>query len=1021
MVLRAACVRLFVLPALFVAMGGNLGWGAPRTGAPEVDIQSWTFRDGLPDERITSIQQTAEGFLWVGTEQGLARFDGWTFVPVAIQSTPGASAGITPVRVTAQCVDAQNQLWFGTESQGLFRLSASTGSLHAVSAGLAGERVFCLGSDESGTVWIGTEKGLVRQQGGVFTRIAAEPGVTDPTVLGLQVTRSNGVWVTTRAGLRKYQEGKMLRGAFDPEASGQKAPFLGVFEDRAGSLWGFGDTYLLNLSENRRFNYFRGGGATQLQVWSICEGRAGQLWIGTSGQGLFYFGGSRFYAVDLREGRDHSDVRTVFADREGQLWVGTQRGLVRLREKVVRWFTGPGGAATCLAEDPDGRVWAGFEHGGMVSGRAGVLEMPGATAPLAGQNLISTLYARGDGSLWVGTLGTGMYRIKDGRAMHYSLAHGLSDDTILAVCGTTGGRVWVSTADGRLHRYLEHLVATFDQRNGLTGHPITAIARSRDGGLWLGTEQGEILRFQAERFQVLPQVPEFRGKRVTALREPVKNRLWAGTHGGGLACHAEGQWRVWKAETGLPDDQVIGVQESLSGEIWVATTKGVSRLPARAGAAGTNRTEQLPVLVEFSRERAEDGVGWPRSLRSRDGALWFATGNGVVSFQPEDLRLAAPASTVHLESVRANGELASWPLVRAAAGVKGSLMELPARLRDVEIGFTAPSLAHPERTRFRHKLEGFDPDWLDSTVTRRARYGRLPAGEYQFRVMASDAEGAWTGRETQLGLVVPAPLWRTPWAIALETLVLVTAVASVVRVVSHRRLRRQLARLEQQRAMERERARIAQDMHDELGAKLTKISYLSERARNDLDDASSTSKKLNSIAVTSQELMHSLDEIVWAVNPKNDTLEHLAAYLGQYAAEYLQNTTVDHELRIPGYLPDYALTAEVRHNLFLAFEEALGNALKHSGASRVRVAMAVEARGFIIQITDNGRGLQGSGGGDGNGPGQTGRRGAGGSGLRGMRDRLIRSGGQCEVRSQPGAGTTIELSIPLPAGERKLS
>jgi len=346
---------------------------------------------------------------------------------------------------------------------------------------------------------------------------------------------------------------------------------------------------------------------------------------------------------------------------------------------------------------------------------------------------------------------------------------------------------------------------------------------------------------------------------------------------------------------------------------------------------------------------------------------------------------------------------------RLAAASSAAALRLPSGLRDLELQFTAPSLTFPERTRFRHQLEGFDPDWQDSPGNRRARYGRLPAGEYRFRVTASDAEGSWTGAETELALVVPPPWWLSPWIVVLEG----TLAATAARKLSHRRLRRQLARVQAQQAMERERSRIARDMHDELGSKLTRINFLCERARNELAEVSPAANKLDSIASTSRDLLHSLDEIVWAVDPRNDSLEHLVAYLGQYTAEYLQNTALPYDLKMPGTVPEQALSAEVRHNLFLAFEEALGNALKHSKATHLAIKMTTADGCFIIHISDNGCGFvvppplaeppR---------PPAAGWR-RGGTGLRGMRARLGTIGGRCEIRSQPGRGTAITLTLPL--------
>ncbi len=243
------------------------------------------------------------------------------------------------------------------------------------------------------------------------------------------------------------------------------------------------------------------------------------------------------------------------------------------------------------------------------------------------------------------------------------------------------------------------------------------------------------------------------------------------------------------------------------------------------------------------------------------------------------------------------------------------------------------------------------------------------------------------------------------------------AVASTVRLVSYRRWSAKLARSHAQRAMEKERVRIAQNMHDEIGSKLTKISFLSERARHELRDHSSAADKIESIAVTSRELLRSLDEIVWAVNPRNDHLEHLAAYLGQYAVEYLQNTSLECELHIPRELPDEPLSAEVRHNLFLAFEESLTNALKHARATLLRIEMKVEPARFKIAITDNGCGFTPPAAASG-APEAPAPKKRGGNGLGNLKQRLGNLGGECIIDSKPGKGATVTLSIPISKGKK---
>jgi signal transduction histidine kinase len=334
----------------------------------------------------------------------------------------------------------------------------------------------------------------------------------------------------------------------------------------------------------------------------------------------------------------------------------------------------------------------------------------------------------------------------------------------------------------------------------------------------------------------------------------------------------------------------------------------------------------------------------------------------------------------------------------------------PVDLRSLEVRFTALNYASPGDMRFRHQLEGWDGGWVDDGASRRAVYSYLPHGHYRFRVAARSANGPWHMAPETFEFVVPTPVYLQKWAVSLYILAAVALVAGVVRIVSHRRLRNALARLEQQQALERERMRIARDMHDEMGSKLTKISFLSEHAQVDPAVGGTLAGKIQAIARTSRELLQTMDEIVWVVNPRNDTLENLVAYLTHYAVEYFQNTRVQCELRLPPDIPHHPLSSEVRHNLFLTFEEALNNVLKHSAASKVKVEMRVALPKFEIRITDNGRGFAPASLPP---PESLPRAKRGGNGLRNMRQRLAEAGGACEIASEPGTGTVVTLRIHL--------
>jgi signal transduction histidine kinase len=516
------------------------------------------------------------------------------------------------------------------------------------------------------------------------------------------------------------------------------------------------------------------------------------------------------------------------------------------------------------------------------------------------------------------------------------------------------------------------------------------------------------------------EAPAAGEKAIRAMHSDAQKRIWLGTGGGRLVCLENGRFFAWDLNLGAPEYALLGILSDAEGDLWVSTSSGIYHIAQRdivAALAGQGSLRPRTLFKSESAFGALPTYGWPRAVKSPDEKLWFALASGVVVF---DLR--APVNglfepPVLVEEIVVNGQAVPLPDSKPSkvpGNVAGDL-RFPSDLRSLAIQFTALNFSMPEKVRFRHRLEGYEADWVGSDQSRIVQYGKLPYGAYRYRVQGGYEGGSWFDNEASFSFLIPIPLWRTSWAMALYALVAVVLVASAARMVSNRRLRHRLAALAAQQAMERERMRIAQDMHDEIGSKLTKISFMSERAIRELKGHEPVANKLDSIARTSRDLLQSLDEIVWAVNPHNDTLEHLAVYLGQYATEYLQNTAVHCELSIARGLPDYPLSAETRHNLFLAFEESLNNALKHGRASSIRIEMFVDGSRFRIRIHDNGSGFDSRGMGEkavANGANSGHRE---GNGLPNMRQRLALLGGEFQIESQPGKGTVVSFSVPLVA------
>jgi ligand-binding sensor domain-containing protein/signal transduction histidine kinase len=981
-------------------------------------VRTWSKADGLPDGSVTVVQQTLDGYLWVGTAAGLVRFDGVKFTEV-----PLPKRGFNrPVAITALCEDMLGCLWIGTEDRGLFCWKDGRLQHFGTAEGLLDENVTSLTLDAAGHLWIGTKRGVNRRDGNGFVAFTSQDGLPDNSVSSVHAARSGTVWITTAGGMCRFVDGRISRFVFPTTGQERQEEFLGAYEDRQGNLWAFCATYLINLAEGKaegkRINYFPGEKSAMTRIWSLCEGRGGRLWIGASGRGVFGFDGTKFQPVTLNEGHWPNDVRTICEDHEGNLWLGISDGvLAQLRPQRFALLAGdhglPAGGATCLMGDSLGRVYVGMDSGGLYANIGDRFEKVIDATKWLGQELVASVCAQPDGSLWVGTTGSGLYHLKDGQSVVYSTANGLSDDCVLAVCADAQGTVWAGTRAGALHQFKEGKVSIFTSADGLPGSPITALMPASAGGLWVGTESGALLHSDAQFQNVAAAqlAPALSGKAILGLCEGPGQSIWIGSAGGGLGCLTENRCLVWNNLDGLLDDVVSGVVEDTEASLWLVMPRGLCRIASNSVASALAGRGALKPKLMFETEPGLDralNLGWPRAVRSPEGRLWFATVGGLVGIDTRAWEGEKPAPQVHLEAVYINNELTPLAALEhgRASAVPTTPVKFPTGLHSLEFQATGLSFEAPERIRFRHKLDGFDADWVETGPERRVRYGRLPSGTYTFHVTACNAEGVWNERGASLAFVILTPLWRAPWMLALYGLGAAMAAAGTVRLVSHRRLRRRLAGLEHQQAMERERMRIARNMHDEIGSKLTKISFLSERLKVESKPTGPAGVQVDSIATTSRDLLKALDEMVWVVNPHNDTLENLASYLSQYAREYFQETPVECDLRVQSELPPLNMSAEYRHNVFLAFEESLSNVLKHARASRVEVQIQIEMGFLRIRISDNGVGFAPEA--------RHGKVAAGGrNGLANMRQHLADVGGSCVIQSQPGRGASVELKVAL--------
>lgn len=650
-------------------------------------------------------------------------------------------------------------------------------------------------------------------------------------------------------------------------------------------------------------------------------------------------------------------------------------------------------------QDKNGTFWCATWGGGVFGLKQNGAEIQAFTNQLATYRVLS-LYEGQDGSLWCGTdHGSGIFRYKDGRATHYDQSHGLETIGFPVIYEDHETNIWVGTSrslslfkDGKFIRYTT--------KDGLAGESVKVIFDDKEGSLWIGTTGG-LSRRRNGTFTNYTTKDGLGHNIVQAFHQDKENNLWIGTGGGGLSRLRNGKFTTYTTKQGLFNDDVLEILEDDHGYLWMSSLKGIFRVRKKAFDSLDQKEIATLPCASYGKE---DGmasiiccnVAKPAAWKARDGRLWFATTKGVVVADP-NMKVNDNPPPIAVEAI-----IADKATITNAGGFASVV--IPPGRGELEIHFTALSFSAPEKNRFKYKLDGFDSDWLDVGARRFAYYNNLRPGNYQFHVMGANNDGVWNSLVLPVRITLRPHWWQT-WSFGIFVVVASLSLVSLgARYVTKRRMEMKLKLLEHQHAIEKERSRIAQDMHDDLGACLTQILFLSDVAKKNKSNPEVVETQVTSISQTTHEVIRNLDGIVWAVNPENDTLERFAGYIEEYIGVFLRSVTMRCRLDFPEQLPAISLSSEIRHHLFLTLKEALNNVAKYSAATEVRVGLKFLNGVLILTVEDNGKGFS--------------RTSASqfGNGLRNMEKRTESVGGCFELQSASGKGTRIHLQVPLTGG-----
>lgn len=958
-------------------------------------VDSWQTEQGLPRNDVLSMSQTADGYLWLGTSYGLARFDGIQFTVFSHANTPEMVKG----RIVSLLADHRGRLWIASDLGELTFLEHNR--FTRVIKPSSGE-INCLAEDDGGRIWVGAGNGLCRVEGNQVLPFPLE-GKTKKPVRRLKFDPVRKVlWFDQDGIVTALQQERFM----ETKRSGTNwvVDVNTMALGREGGLWivDMGRKLGRTLEDNS----FTATQTLPVQgdgwIAPLLEDRRGNLWMSVRGHGIYRLGtDGAFEVFSTSSGMKDQNVASILEDAEGNIWVGTHNGgLHRFKRRTFRVYDSDDGlldmTVFSISASPAGVVYLSTRSGQTYSVEGGRVAsvMLGTTHTLAFDS---------SGALWGNWFGgrlTGYH--PEGNPFRVMAR---TEDQLFnrctAIVGDREGRVWFG---GHFGLGCYHNGA-FEDWSGAVNVPpvwVRALAVGPDGTLWIGTFGGGLHSLQHGQIRSLRKQDGLPSDTIQSLYVDSSGAVWIGTSGDGLVRFFGGRFTKISMADGLADNAICGIIEDGRGDLWMSSFRGVFRVSRKELERFANGQQRSIRCFAYG---TRDGLvsaectaeSQPNTCRTPDGRLWFATGKGLAVVDPSQIELNTNAPPVVIEQLVIDDVVQRLPI-----GGRNSdePIVIPAGAQRVELRYTGLSFVSPEQVQFQYRLEGHEPTWVHAGSRRTAYYTKVPPGPYRFRAKAANNNGVWNEVGAVLPLRFMPHFWQTWWFTTMTVLTGVGAVAGVVRHFAVQKLRQQLMHAEHQRALESERSRIAQDMHDQLGSHLTRIGLLSEMVNQHHVADAKLEAHFRGVAGIARDLAREMDQVVWAVNPKKDTLEDLASYCCSYAEEFFALTSISCRIDLPDDLPNLSFSSKTRYQFFLAFKEALNNAAKHAQATEVVLRWSLTVHSLVLSVEDNGKGFDAS------------RVTGGRNGMSNMVSRMTAIQGRVEVVSIPGTGTRIKFEVP---------
>ncbi len=993
--MKLPAVPILLLELLLVSVSsGSSPSALITTEGPAYTCRLWQTGDGLSQDDVQALCQTKDGYVYVGTQSGIARFDGLRFTPL---DSTAMVEGKNRSR-TLLCAGNDSSLWAATENGKLRCWKDGNVSELSLPEPFTNAALTTIFSGRDNSLWIGSDReGLLHFKNGHFARWSTKEGLAHPSVRSIFEDAEGTIWIATGAGVNRLQGDTVTRLTIEDGLPHNS--IRAVCADKKGNLWVASNFGLTRWKNGAATHFRKEHGLADNLISVIFEDHRGTIWVGTL-NGLNRFSDGKWLTEKRDDGTSYDRVNCITEDREGNLWIGGRDGLSRLTSRAVTSLTQQQGlthnSVTFVFQDHDGNSWAGFWGGG-VNRIEGSKVTAYTKRDGLSSDLVLTMHETRQGDLWFGMdYDGGLTLLRKDRFLHFGARNGLKDQGVKVLQEDSDGNLWVGTRTALL-RFNDGKFTRFTTRDGLPSNTIEAIHEDRDHHLWFGTTGGLAL-WQTNHFKSFTKKDGLSHNSVTAIYEDRSGVLWLGTRGGGLtrlvlspATEPEENslprvaFTALTSVAGLFSDQVSAVVEDELGFLWMASPQGIFRVrkkdlddfvPEKGGHVG---------CVSFGRADGMTSVQCKGSdktaaCKTRDGRLWFATAKGIAIIDPRNISMNDAKPPVFIEEVIVDKN-------HVQGSTETTNLKVAPNHGELEFHYTALSFRQPEKNRFKYKLEGVDADWVDAETRRVAYYNNIGPGSYRFRVTGCNNDGVWNEAGAELAFVLMPHFWQTWW--------FKSSIAAAIAVIVIGIYRLRIARL---REIEKLRLRIAADLHDEVGSTVGSIAVLSEMLRDFGELGPQETKDITKINQLSMQTAISIREIVWFINPEYDTLHELLLRMKDVADNLLSG--MSYRMETPKDNLSRRLPLEFRQNFFLIYKEALANVMKHSKASCVEIQISENRGEWHLSIQDNGVGI------DSNVVTK-------GNGLKNLRRRAEKLNGTLDITSQYGQGTMIQFACRL--------